>query len=152
MKGYAHMLAFHGISRWLVLAFVIWGLYTLYEGYRTQKPFTKKDRLPLSIMVGFLHLQALVGLVLYFVMSPLTQRFMANPAAINFSDEVFYFGIYHILCMLSAVIIAQVGVIKAKKLAPDPAAFKAALVYVTIAFILILIAIPYDRPTFRGFN
>ena len=146
------MLAFHGVSRWLVLAFVIWGMYTLYEGYRTQKQFTKKDRLPLSIMVGFLHLQALIGLILYFGMSPITQRFLANPAAINFSDDVFYYGLFHISFMLTAVIMAQVGVIKAKKLAPDPAAFQAGLIYVGIALALILLALPYDRPTFRGFN
>ncbi len=59
-------------------------------------------------------------------------------------DKVMRFwGVEHIFGMVLAVIIAQVGSIKAKKKKVDAAKYKTAFVYFLVAILIIFLTIPW---------
>ena len=68
-----------------------------------------------------------------------------------------FFAVEHVAGMLIAIIIAQVGYSISKRAATDRSKFVRATVTYTIAFILILVSIPwpfmkYGRPHFPTFG
>ena len=98
----------------------------------------------------------MIGYVLYFN-SPFISYFRTHfKEAIQQFDFVF-FGMVHISLMTVAIIIVTISSSAAKRQQQDTAKFKTMTIFYTIAFIIILVAIPWPfsplsaRPYFRGF-
>jgi len=149
---YQILLYLHSWGRWLVLLTGVLAVLQAYSGWTGNRPFTKANNGLSAAFTGFMWLQVLVGLGLYFGLSPwglngIKQYGMKDPTAR-------FFGVEHIAVMLIATIIAQVGRIALKK-APDGAPrHKKAFVYFGIALLLVLLMIPWGiwnpaRPAFR---
>jgi hypothetical protein len=66
-----------------------------------------------------------------------------------------FFGILHLLFMLTAIVLITIGSAKAKRMPTDEEKFKTMLTWYSIGLIIILIAIPWpfsplaSRPYFR---
>ena len=95
-------------------------------------------------MIAF-HIQFLAGLVLYFV-SPKV-AFISE----TMSNKLLrFFTVEHSLMMTIAMILITIGHSKSKKATLDTQKFKSIAVYYTIAFIIIMIAIPWPFRTALG--
>jgi hypothetical protein len=153
---YTFLLTLHSWTRWLVLLFGVWAIFRAVTGERTI--WAKPDNIAGASFVGSMHLQLLVGLILYFGVSPFGMQMMQQMGGAAMKDpSARFWGVEHITTMIIAAVCAQVGRTLSKKAAPhSPAdAHRKALVWFGIALVLVLLMIPWGiwnpaRPLFRG--
>lgn len=106
--------------------------------------------------MGVVHLQFLIGLVLYFI-SPIVDYFLHHFKEAVHVRDIRFFGMEHICVMTVAVTAITIGAMKAKRKTSDAAKFKTMAIWFTIGLLLILSSIPWSfsplisRPSFRPF-
>lgn len=90
-----------------------------------------------------------------YVQSPIVKYFFKNFKEGIENPEIAFFGIFHILLMLSAIILITIGSALAKRKLNDRDKFKTIFLWFSFALIIIFIAIPWpfspiaNRPYFR---
>lgn len=153
---YPTLLVVHSLFRWLVLVSLVYSIYRAYFGYSSNKAFSKGDNALRHRTATIAHIQFMIGITLY-IKSPVIQFFWDNfSEAVNNPDTVF-FGLYHFLLMIVAVVFVTIGSALAKRKPTDQEKYKTMLVWFSITLLLILIAIPWpfsplaNRPYFRAF-
>ncbi len=147
---YQFVLAVHSWNRWAVLLALLTALGLAYRGWLGAQPYRRTDRLAGGILTGLLHLQLLLGLTLYFGLSPWTKLAAANRLAAWHDPTLRFWSITHISLMLTAIVVAQIGQSVAKRAATDAARHRWAALSYSLATGLILLGIPFaSRPWFR---
>jgi hypothetical protein len=130
---YSALIHSHSGLRWILLILLVLTIISVFGKRNGKVPFTAGDKkLSLFTLIAT-HLQAVLGLGLYFMSSKV--EFSAN----TMSNSVFrFFTMEHTLMMLIAIILITVGYGHAKK-----GNAKGVFTYYLIALILILAAIPW---------
>jgi len=108
------------------------------------------------ILVSSLDLQLLLGLALYFFVSPNMAEIRANFGAAMKDPAARFWAVEHITTMLGAVIAAHVGRVLARKTADANSRRVKLFICYGIATLLMFLAVPWPgmragRPLFRGF-
>jgi hypothetical protein len=152
---YQFLLSSHNILRWVVLIVAFAAIIRNYMGWKQNNKFLSKDRQLNSIFIGFLHLQLVIGLILYSGVSPMMKGILQDFAGSMKIAELRFWSIEHITGMILGIAVAQVGSIKSKKAGSDSQKFKTAFIYFLIGTLIILAMIPFgiwnvERPHFRG--
>lgn len=138
---YTFFLHLHSGLRWIILLAAVIVVIKSLIGWLSGGKYAKLDNILSASYVGFMHLQFLVGLVLYIFLSPWTSNF-----SFDMSDPtVRFWSVEHLAIMLLAIVAAQVGRTKSKKVSIDSAKFRIQAVFYGIALILILVGIPWSR-------
>lgn len=150
---YQVLLVLHSWSRWLVIVFGLIAIYRAYVGWKGSRPFVKADNGMGASFVGSMHLQVLLGLGLYFGLSPWGLNAMKQAGAMK-DPTARFFGVEHIAVMLLAAVLAQVGRSLSKKAKSNTLKHKKAFSFFAIALLLVLLMIPWGiwnpaRPLFR---
>ena len=159
---YTTLLTIHNLLRWVVL---IAGLVTVIRAISglsksrsetANPPERGLDRAGLIYTVSF-DLQVLVGLILFFAVSPITTRALSDFAAAMGNTLMRYFTVEHSLMMLVALALAHVGRALSRRAVDDRAKFRRAAIWYTLSLVLMLVAIPWPflepgRPLFRLFG
>ncbi|MBC6989292.1 hypothetical protein [Hymenobacter sp. BT491] len=151
---YDILLHVHSWTRWLVVVFGLIAVFRAFSGWQGRRRYVGADNGMGAAFVGSMHLQLLVGLILYLGLSPVTKTALANMGAAMKSPELRFWGVEHITVMVLAVIAAQVGRSLSKKATEPVLKHKRAFVWFTIALVLVLLMIPWGiwnpaRPLFR---
>ena len=128
----------HSGLRWLILLGVVLIVLKSIIGMFAGSSYTKFDKILGSATVGLLDLQLLLGLALYFFHSAFITFNMGNPTERFWSVE-------HLMLMILAIVFAHVGKVKANKASVDSAKFKFQTIFFSIALILMIMGIPWDR-------
>jgi hypothetical protein len=107
-----------------------------------------------GIFVGLLDLQFLLGLLLYFVLSPTTAAIRQDFGGAMRDPVARFWAVEHLTLMLVAVAVAHVGRVLARKAATPGAKRTRMLVCYGISTLAIIAAIPWPgfragRPLFR---
>ena len=152
---YQILLVLHSWTRWLVLIFALIAIFRAFSGWQGRKAWIGADNGMGAAFVGSMHLQLLLGLLLYFVFSPVGLQGMKVAGAMK--DPVARFwGVEHITVMVLAWAAAQVGRTLSKKATDSVVKHKKAFIWFTISLILVLLMIPWGlgnwnpaRPLFR---
>ena len=149
---YLATLVLHSWLRWLVLGAGIWLLVAAIRGLRASE-WSRRDEKAHTIFLGLLDTQFLLGLLLYFVLSPLTSAAFSNMGAAMKDPALRFFAVEHLATMFLAVAAAHIGRTRSKKKAGG-ARYKTTLIAQCIWLLLTLIAIPWPmldvgRPLFR---
>lgn len=139
---YTTILALHSLTRWFVLAALLFSLYRAYSGWLGKKAFTPLDDKVRHRTATIAHIQLVLGLVLYFV-SPLISYFLHNYHEAVHDREIRFFGMEHSLMMFLAIIILTIGSMLAKRKTTDAAKFKTIAIWYTVALLIILSSIPF---------
>lgn len=144
---YNFTLFLHSWSRWLVLILAVIAIFKAMAGWLGKQPFSKQDNILGASFVGSMHLQLLLGLILYFFLSPMGLNAIQTVGMkeVMKSPLYRYWAVEHLTTMLLAVILAQVGRIKSKKASTDLLKHKKAFIFYTIALVLVLSRVPWDR-------
>jgi hypothetical protein len=150
---YLAVLFIHSWLRWLVLAFGLGLLLTSIGGVRTRAEWAPKHERLHTAFILVLDLQLLLGLLLYFVLSPITAMAMHNFGAAMKDAQLRFFGVEHIFTMLLAVVVAHIGRVRSKR-KTDGARHRSVLITQAVWLVLTLAAIPWPgldiaRPLFR---
>lgn len=144
----------HSILRWFVLGSLLYSIFIAYKGYSLRLPFTKKDNLVRHWTATIAHIQLIFGILIY-VQSPVVKYFWANFKVAVQNKDAAFFGILHILFMLTSIVLITIGSALAKRKPTDLDKFKTILIWFSVALFLIFIAIPWpfsplsNRPYFR---
>lgn len=136
-------LIIHSSLRWIILITLLVHLYCIYTGYFKNKPFTKFNNIFSHVTVGFIHLQFVVGLYVYYT-SEKTSIFLSDVKASMAISELRFYAVEHSLIMLIAIIIITIGSFKAKRIEDERKKYKTQIIYFTIGLILILAGIPWN--------
>jgi hypothetical protein len=101
-----------------------------------------------------LHLQLLVGIVMYFFLSPITLQALSDFGAAMKDSTLRFWAVEHAFMNVVAIGLAQTGSILVKRRADSAGKHKLALIWNGIAIVLILAMIPMgmmgvERPWFR---
>ncbi|MEO5581948.1 MAG: cytochrome B [Saprospiraceae bacterium] len=127
----------HSATRWLVLFGLVWAIVHAYSNWKKSAAFNKDTRRPSFLAFNFTHLQATLGIIIYFV----TPRIVFGPSLMK--DGIMrFFALEHPLMMLIAIVLITMGYIKGKKGLPGTS-FKTIFWYYLIALVLILATIPW---------
>ncbi len=153
MSSYSVLLVLHSWSRWFVLVLGLVAVYRAYMGRSNRSPFVKADNGIGASFSGFMWLQVIIGLGLYFGLSPYGLKAMKVAGAMK-DANVRFFGMEHVAVMILAAILVQVGRIAVKKAPTDLLKHKKAFTYFGIGLLLVLLMIPWGiwnpyRPLFR---
>lgn len=143
----------HSWTRWLVLILALVVIFKAVSGWLGKKPFEKQDNILGASFVGSMHLQLLLGLLLYFVFSPMGLNAIneLGMKAVMKNAEMRYWAVEHISIMILAVVLAQVGRSLSKKASDSVAKHKKSAIFYSVALVLVLSRIPWDSlRLFRG--
>lgn len=145
MDAYTIFLFLHSWIRWIILILGIIAIVKAYAGWLGNKPYTKGDNAISGAFMGTLHLNLLIGLVLYVFLSPIVETAFQDFGAAMRNPQVRFWAVEHILTNIIAVVVATVGRSKAKKAVDAVRKHKLTAIFYTIAFILLLIRIPWGE-------
>jgi uncharacterized membrane protein YozB (DUF420 family) len=139
---YTALLHSHNLIRWILLILLIFVLFRAWTGWLGKGSYQKIDKITGGILVGFTHLQLIVGLLLYFVYSQVTKAAFQDMGAAMKDPNLRFYAVEHILTMIIAVVLIQLGRTFSKKAATDIEKHKKVAIYTTIALLLILSRMP----------
>jgi hypothetical protein len=128
-----------------VLVFVL-GINVIVRALRGRSSnalFTEADRKAGLFFMISLHTQLLIGLALYFFLSPITAAAFADFGAAMKDSQTRLIAVEHISVNIIAVVLATVNNAKNKKAIADAAKHKNALIFTLVALLLILSRIPW---------
>ena len=145
MSAYTIFLYLHSWIRWIILILGLIAIFKAYTGWFGKKPYTKGDNGISAAFMGTLHLNLLIGLILYFFLSPIVDTAFNDFGAAMKNADLRFWAVEHILVNIIAVIVAQIGRSKARKALDIVKKHKITAIYYTIAMILLLSRIPWGE-------
>jgi hypothetical protein len=151
---YSSALWLHSLLRWAVLFAGLVAWFRAIGGKTANRGWMPQDDLWGLLLTISADLQLLVGLVLYFVLSPITRMGIRNfPAAMQI-DAARFFTVEHSFAMLVAIALIHVGRVRVRKAAEPARKHRAAMIFFGIALVVIIISIPWpglpvSRPLLR---
>ena len=144
---YTIFLAAHNILRWIILLLAINLLVRMSIGWIKKTPWKTADQKAGTYFTISMDTQLLLGLALYFVLSPLTKGVFQDFGAAMSNDILRFFGVEHFLIMVIAIALAHYTNSFTKKDLPDEKKFKRATILYAIVILLIIAGIPWStRP------
>src|SRR5688500_1485578 len=100
---YGLVLILHSLIRWFVLLAGIVTVVRAITGWRTGRPWTlADDRAGARFMMAF-DLQMLLGLLLYFLLSPITRAAMQDFGGAMANSALRFWAVEHLFGMLVAM-------------------------------------------------
>lgn len=142
---YLVLLTLHNLNRWVILLTGLWALAQTISGLSSGRPFTTADRRPVVAFMGSLHLQLVLGLMLFAFMGMQNIPVFAGAPRESFQWEHLGLGVL-------AAVFATLGSVQSRKAATEPLKFRAAALWTGLSMIVILAGIPWWRPLLRFFN
>lgn len=143
---YQGLLDLHNVVRWAVLVLGLIALVRAWSGALAGGRFTPDQaRIGRWFSLAF-DVQVLLGLVLYFALSPITTGALRDFGAAMQDSAVRFYAVEHALMMVVAAVLVHVGLARAKK---TDKAMPAAIFY-TLAVVLVIVAIPWGARLFPG--
>ncbi len=152
-QGLLHL---HNFLRWIVLLFGILVIIRSIGGMGGKKEFAAGDKRMALFLLISCDIQLLLGIALYFMKGWFTV--LTSGADIMANKMNRFFAVEHATGMLIAIILIHIGYSAIKKNIPDSSKFKKLFWFTFIAFIIILVTIPWPfreivgRPLFPGMH
>lgn len=148
------MLNIHNLLRWAIVLAGIFAVYRALMGYRGKLDYTSTDNRSSLIFTLFVHLQIVLGLLMYFVSSPMTSAAMKNFGAAMKNSDLRFWAVEHPLMMIIAAVLVTIGRSKSKRALSALEKHKKAFWFFAIALLIILAMTPWpfgshSRPWFR---
>ncbi|BDP42002.1 hypothetical protein DAETH_19710 [Deinococcus aetherius] len=142
---YLILLTLHNLTRWLVLIAGVWALLVSVRGIGGARPFTPADRRPVALFAGSVHLQVVLGLLLFGLLGATAGRAFSDAPRASFQWE-------HLGLMLVAAVFATLASALSRRAASNQAGFRVAALWSGLALVVILVGIPWWRPLLRLFS
>jgi hypothetical protein len=139
---YSAALFIHSWIRWAV---VLAGLYAVVRaalGTSRRSPWTPADDRAGFWFVTVLDLQMVVGLVLYFLLSPLTAAALHNFGGAMKDPILRFWAVEHVVGMIIGIALAHIGRARARK-TDSLRRHRVAAIFFGLALVVILASIPW---------
>lgn len=149
---YTFILAVHNILRWVVLILAVLALVRAFSGWFGRREWTETDRKVGTFYGVSLDVQLLLGLILYFFLSPNTQEVFRDFGGVMANDTARFFAVEHIFYMVLAVVLAHVGSVTARRAVEDVNKHRRAAIWFTLSVLALLLGMPWFRPLLPAFG
>jgi hypothetical protein len=151
---YSITLFLHSWNRWLILVAGIIVIAAAIKGLSSKSEYSSFQRKWSLVFLSSLHLQLLVGLIMYFFLSPITALALSDFGAAMKDSVLRFWAVEHTIVNIIAIGLAQTGSILVKRQTASAGKNKHTLIWNGIAILLILAMIPMgmmgvERPWFR---
>jgi hypothetical protein len=140
---YTALLFLHSWLRWLVVLSGIAVLGGAVAGVSTRRAWLPVDNLRLALFTHSLDVQMLIGLILYAFLSPVTRSGFENMQLTMRDPILRFFVVEHLVGMVVAIALAHVGRARVRKAVDAAARHRAALIFVGLAMVALLLTIPW---------
>src|SRR3954453_11358709 len=150
---YTTLLAVHSWVRWLALIAVVGTTLAAVRG-KVAGASSLADRWGMVAMMA-LDIQLLLGLLLYFVVSPNMKAILDNFGGAMRDPALRFWAVEHTVSMFAAIALAHVGRVLARKAASPAVKRSRLLICFGLSMVLIIVGMPWPgrpggRPLFRG--
>lgn len=145
---YTALLHSHNGLRWLVLLAFIFAIAMTFIGWMKRNGWSKTDSISGLILVILMDIQFLIGIILYAFVSPITKAAFSNFGAAMKNSDLRFYAVEHILMMVIALVLVHLGKIKSKRTLVNWKKHRVAAIYYSIALLVVLAAIPWNRAMF----
>jgi len=149
---YEFILAVHNIIRWVALVLGFLAVLRAFIGW-----FGKHAWIPADPKIGMfftstIDIQLLLGLVLYIFFSPFALQAIRSLgfSAVMSQPDYRFFALEHAFYMLLAVVFAHLGNALPKKVEHAVDKHRRAAIWFGLAFLVILLGMPWLRPLLPG--
>jgi hypothetical protein len=155
------MLRMHGLALvvhswlcWVVLITAVVVVVRAVTGWRSGRPWTlADDRAGLWFSIA-LDVQVLLGLLLYFALSPITREAMGDFVAAMSNSALRYWAVEHVFGIAVSLVLAHVGRSRVRRIGPDARRHKVAAIFFGLSLLAMVVSIPWPgmpqgRPLLR---
>lgn len=154
LRMYTTVLVIHSVIRWIVLATGLVATVRGITGWRSGRPWTLSDERAGMWFLASLDLQILLGLVVYFFLSPITHDALRNVGEVMGNSSLRFWTVEHPFGMLLGITLAHIGRARTRKVPHDARRHRIAAIFFTLALLAIAASIPWPgwpqaRPLFR---
>lgn len=140
---YTLVLAAHSWLRWVVLIAGAVAVARAIAGAVKRRAWSGSDERIGRLFTVSLDIQILLGLILYFLLSPITRAAMADFGAAMGSSGLRFWAVEHLFGVLVAAALAHAGRGRTKKIAEGVARHRVAAICYGLALLAVLISIPW---------
>jgi len=140
---YNFVLTIHSILRWVIILTALFALVRAVTGLSFKRGWMSLDNQAGIWYTSALDLQVLVGIILYFFLSPTTRIAMQNFGAAMSNSSLRFFAVEHVSIMIIAVVVAHIGRSMVRKASNAPAKHRRTLIWFAASIILVLAAVPW---------
>ena len=140
---YPLALTLHSWMRWIVVIVGVIAVVRFLIGWLGKRDWAALDACLALIFPVTIDIQLLLGLLLYFVLSPITTGALRDFGAALKNSTVRFFSVEHIFMVLIALIVAHIGSALIKKRTDATAKFRIGFILFLLAMIIIFLAIPW---------
>src|SRR4029450_5757942 len=144
------------LIRWVALIAGVVTIARAISGITGRRNWAAGDGAAVRFFNIALDVQFLIGLLLYVWLSPFIRDAWADMGATMRNAPLRFFAVEHVTGMLIGIALAHVGKSKIAKTADAPQKHKLAVIFFSLAMVVILLSIPWPgmpggRPLLRGF-
>ena len=140
---YSLMLIAHSWLRWLVLVAALVALARSMGGWNGRRPWTQADDRAGLVFTTALDVQFLIGLLLYFLFSPLMSTIRANAGEAMGDSAMRYWLVEHPFGMLVGIALAHIGRSRIRKAVDAARKHRLTVIFFGLALVAILVSIPW---------
>ena len=151
---YNAVLTTHSWLRWVVLLLGVLAVVRAVAGARAKRPWNGADDRAGRLFAIALDVQFLLGLLLYFALSPITRAAMQDFGEAMRVSAMRYWAVEHVFGMVEGLAFAHAGQARVRKTADAVAKHRVAAVFLILALLAIAVSIPWPgtpnaRPLLR---
>ena len=147
---YPSFLLLHSWLRWVVILLGVVATIRAIAGASSGRPWVPMDDRISKLFARTLDLQLLLGLVLYFFLSPITRAALSDFMGAMKVSEMRFWSVEHWFGMVIGIALVHVGIARAGRAPDGPRKHRILAVFFVLAMIAILAAIPWPgRPGAR---
>jgi len=136
-------LTLHSLMRWVVILLGLWVVGRAKFGWFFKRPWTEADDLGSRFFVIAFDVQVLLGLLLYFVLSPITTGAFQNMGAAMQNSVVRFWVVEHVTGMLVALALAHIGRVRVRRATDGRSKHWRAVWFFGFALLIVLLATPW---------
>lgn len=137
---YTGLVHAHSGLRWLALVLLLAAVFVSISRWQGNKPFTDGNRKLYLFTLISVHLQLVLGLILYFISPKVNFDALSNKV-------IRFYTVEHSSIMLLAIVLITVGYSRGKRASSDTQKHRLVGIFYGIGLGLILVGIPW---AFRG--
>jgi hypothetical protein len=151
---YTTVIFLHSIVRWAVLATGLFATVRGISGWRSGRPWTLADDRAALWFTSALDLQMLLGLLMYFWLSPITTAALHDFGGVMGNPGLRFWAVEHPVGMIAGITLAHIGRGRLRRIAADARRHRTAAIFFTLALLIIIVSIPWPgspnaRPLLR---
>ncbi|CAN5263569.1 hypothetical protein BH09BAC1_BH09BAC1_12200 [soil metagenome] len=151
MNAYTPLLHIHSTLRYALLLLLVIAIIKALIGWLSRKEYTKADKTIGTVLIAVTHVQALIGIILYFVSPFIASILSGGMGEAMKNSGTRFWAVEHFAGMLIAVILITVGRARSKRIADPVSKHRTLAIFFLIAFALIMYMIPWsERGLFVG--